>query len=238
METSFTLIAAILFLSAFTQGLSGFGVALVSMALLPSLIGIQASIALVALVAFVVDLGVLLRYWRSLQFKIMLPLILASFVGVPLGIFLLRRLDEAITLPLLGIIIAGYALYALSGLKLPALKARGWAYGAGFLGGLFGGAYNTPGPPIIVYASCQEWEPDTFKGNLQTFFIQNSIIVLLGHFLSGSFTPEIWSLFWRGLPWLVVGILAGLSTDRWINPEVFRKIVLVLLVVTGLRLVF
>jgi uncharacterized membrane protein YfcA len=157
---------------------------------------------------------------------------------VPLGIFLLRRLDEDITLPLLGIIIAGYALYALSGLKLPTLKARGWAYGAGFLGGLIGGAYNTPGPPIIVYASCQEWEPDTFKGNLQTFFIQNSIIVLLGHFLGGSFTPEIWSLFWRGLPWLVIGIVAGLSTDRWINPEIFRKIVLVLLVITGLRLVF
>lgn len=200
MEMSFPLIAAILFISAFTQGLSGFGVALISMALLPNLIGIQASIALVALVAFVVDLGVLLRYWRSLQFKTMLPLILASFVGVPLGIFLLRRLDEAITLPLLGIIIAGYALYALSGLRLPTLKAEGWSYCTGFLGGLFGGAYNTPGPPIIVYASCQEWEPDTFKGNLQTFFIQNSIIVLLGHFLSGSFTPEIWSLFWRGLP--------------------------------------
>mgnify|MGYP002640437533 CR=1 FL=1 len=238
METSFLWIAAILFLSAFTQGLSGFGVALVSMALLPKLIGIQASIALVALIAFVVDLGVLLRYWRSLKIKLMLPLILASFVGVPLGIFLLRRLNEAVTLPMLGIIIAGYAIYALSGLKLPTLKARGWAYSAGFLGGLFGGAYNTSGPPIIVYASCQEWEPDTFKGNLQTFFIQNSIIVLLGHFLSGSFTPEIWSLFWRGLPWLVVGIVAGLSTDRWINPEIFRKIVLVMLVITGLRLVF
>lgn len=166
MEMPFPLIAAILFISAFTQGLSGFGVALISMALLPNLIGIQASIALVALVAFVVDLGVLLRYWRLLQCKTMLPLILASFVGVPLGIFLLRRLDEAITLPLLGIIIAGYALYALSGLRLPTLKAEGWSYGAGFLGGLFGGAYNTPGPPIIVYASCQEWEPDTFKGNL------------------------------------------------------------------------
>ena len=238
MDWSFFWIAAILFLSAFTQGLSGFGVALVSMALLPNLIGIQASIALVALVAFVVDLGVLLRYWRSLQFKTMLPLILASFVGVPLGIFLLRRLDEAITLPLLGIIIAGYALYALFGLKLPDLESRGWAYGAGFLGGLLGGAYNTPGPPIIVYASCKEWEPDIFKGNLQTFFIQNSVIVLLGHYLSGNLTPEIWLLFGRSLPFLIVGILLGLSMDRWINPEVFRKIVLVLLVVTGLRLVF
>ena len=238
METSFLLVAGVIFLSAFTQGLSGFGVALIAMALLPNLIGMQSSIALVALVGFAVNFGVLLRYWRSLQFKTMLPLIFASWLSVPLGIFLLRRLDEAFALPLLGIIIAGYALYSLVGLKFPALSGRSWAYAAGFLGGLLGGAYNTPGPPVIVYASCQDWERDVFKGNLQAFFIQNSMIVVLGHLASGSFTPEIWSLFWRSLPWLVTGILLGLSMDRWINPELFRKIVLVLLVVTGLRLVF
>ncbi|MBT3337030.1 MAG: sulfite exporter TauE/SafE family protein [Anaerolineae bacterium] len=238
MENSFLLIGGILFLSAFTQGLSGFGVALVSMALLPGLIGIRESIALVALVAFVVDLGVLLRYWRSLQFEKVLPLILASFVGVPVGIFLLRRADEGLALAILGILLAGYALYALSGLRLPELKGRAWAYATGFLGGLLGGAYNTPGPPIIMYASCKKWEPDVFKGNLQTFFIQNSIIVLIGHWFGGSFTPDIWSLFGRGFPYLFAGLLSGLAMDRWINPELFRKIVLVLLVVMGLRLIF
>ncbi len=238
METPFFWIAAILFLAAFTQSLSGFGVALIAMALLPNLIGMQTAITLVALVSFAVNVGVLLRYWRALQFKTMLPLIFASWVSVRLGIFLLRRLDEKIALTLLGIIIAGYALYALLGLKMPAIKGRGWAYGAGFLGGLFGGAYNTPGPPVILYASCQDWERDAFKGNLQAFFIQNSIIVVFGHWLSGSFTPQIWSLFGRDLPWLLLGILAGLGMDRWLNPEIFRKVVLVLLVVTGLRLVF
>jgi len=238
MNTTSLLIGAILFLSAFTQGFSGFGVALVSMALLPSIIGIKESIALVALVAFVVDLGVLLRYWRSLQFKKVLPLILASFIGVPVGIFLLRRADEGLALAILGIILVGYALYALSGLRLPELKGNLWAYFTGFVGGLLGGAYNTPGPPIIIYASCKKWEPDIFKGNLQTFFIQNSIIVLIGHWLSGNLTTDIWSLFGRGFPWLIAGLLLGLSMDRWINPEVFRKIVLVLLVVMGLRLIF
>ena len=238
MDTSFLFIGAVLFLAAFTQGLSGFGVALVSMALLPNLIGIRESIALVALIAFVVDFGVLLRYWRSLQFKKVLPLILASFIGVPIGIFLLRRADENLALAILGIVLAGYALYALSGLRLPELKGRAWAYGTGFIGGLLGGAYNTPGPPIIMYASCKKWEPDVFKGNLQTFFLQNSIIVLIGHWASGSFTADIWSLFWRGLPWLIGGLLLGLSMDRWINPELFRKIVLVLLVFMGIRLIF
>ena len=232
------LIGGILFLAAFTQGLSGFGVALVAMALLPKIIGIKDAIVLVALIAFIVDFGVLLRYRDSLQFKKVLPLILASFVGVPLGIFLLRRADEGLALAILGIILVGYSLYALSGLNLPELKGKAWAYGTGFFGGLLGGAYNTPGPPIIMYASCKKWEPDVFKGNLQTFFLQNSIIVILGHWLSGNFTADILSLFWRGLPYLLAGLFTGLAMDKWINPEVFRKIVLVLLVVMGLRLIF
>jgi len=127
------LIGAIFFLSAFTQGLSGFGVALVAMALLPNIIGIKDAIVLVALVAFVVDFGVLLRYRDSLQFKKVLPLILASFVGVPLGIFLLRRADEGLALAILGITLAGYALYALSGLRLLELKGKAWAFAQVFL---------------------------------------------------------------------------------------------------------
>ncbi len=231
-------IGSILFLAAFTQGLSGFGVALVAMALLPAFLGISDSIALVAILAFVVDFGVLLRYWRALQFDKIFPLILASFLGVPLGIFLLRRADEQLALVILGIVLVGYSLYALWGLKLPNLQGPAWAYAAGFLGGLLGGAYNTPGPPIIIYASCKNWEPDVFKGNLQAFFIQNSIIVLLGHWLGGSFTPEILQTFWRGAPWVAGGLFLGLIMDRWINPLLFRKIVFVLLIVMGLQLIF
>ena len=237
MDTSFWLIGGILFLAAFTQGLSGFGVALVAMALLPNLIGIKNAIALVALVGFCVDLGVLLRYWRSLEFEKVLPLILASLVGVPFGIFLLRGLDEKLALAILGMILVGYSLYALLGLRLPTLKSKAWAYGAGFFGGVLGGAYNTPGPPVIMYASCQDWEPDVFKGNLQSFFVQNSILVVIGHGLSGSFTPEVWSLFWRGLPWLAAGILTGFWMDKWINPKLFRQLIFLLLIVMGVKLI-
>ncbi|OQY29117.1 MAG: hypothetical protein B6I38_08570, partial [Anaerolineaceae bacterium 4572_5.1] len=59
MEMTSVLIGAVFFLAAFTQSLSGFGVALVAMALLPGLIGIKSAIPLVALVATLVDFGVL-----------------------------------------------------------------------------------------------------------------------------------------------------------------------------------
>jgi len=232
------LIGGILFLAAFTQGVSGFGAALVSMALLPGLIGIRQSIALVALIAFVVDLFMLLRYRSSMQLPQVLPLILTSIIGVPTGIFLLRHTGEGFALAMLGVILIGYAFYALSGFRLPRLEGKAWAFGTGFIGGVLGGAYNTPGPPMIMYADCRRWPPDVFKGNLQAFFVQNSVIVLIGHWLGGNLNPATAARFLSGLPWLAGGLVAGLAMDRWISPDLFRKVVLVLLMIMGLRLIF
>ncbi len=238
MDVTVVLVGAVLFLAAFTQSLSGFGVALVSMALLPGLLGIQTSTALVALVSVVVDLAVLLRYRESLDLRAIKPVVLASIVGVPVGVFLLRRLDERVTLSVLGAVLAGYALYALVGFRLPELTGRVWAYAAGFLGGVLGGAYNTSGPPVIIYASCRRWPPKIFKSNLQGFFLLNSIVVLISHAVGGSFTPAVWQLFRFGLPPIALGLLAGMSLDRWLNPLTFRRVVQVLLIVMGLRMVF
>jgi hypothetical protein len=58
------------------------------------------------------------------------------------------------------------------------------------------------------------------------------------HALNGSITPLVWNAFWWTLPFLGVGLLAGLSLDRWLNPILFRRVILVLLVVMGVRLLY
>ena len=121
---------------------------------------------------------------------------------------------------------------------MPRLEKRGWAYLAGLFGGMLGGAYNTSGPPVIVYADCRRWSPDVFKGNLQGYFIIVGLAVAASHAINGNFTPQVWSLFFWTLPFLVVGIIAGLSLDRWLSPALFRRIVLMLLVLMGIRLMF
>jgi uncharacterized membrane protein YfcA len=141
-------------------------------------------------------------------------------------------------LAVLGFIIFGYALYALLGLKLPRLDGSIWAYAAGLVGGLLGGAYNTSGPPVIVYADCRRWSPNVFKSNLQGYFIISSLAVAVTHALTGNLTAPVWSAFWWTLPFIGVGLVAGLSLDRWLDPAAFRKVVLVLLILMGIRLIF
>ena len=152
MDLTTLLVGLAVFLATFTQSLSGFGVALVAMALLPSLIGIQVATPLVAIVALALEVVLMLRYRHSLEIRAVWNIALAAVLGTPLGVFFLSRVDESITLGLLGVVIGGYALYALLGLKMPKLEHSFWAYIAGLIGGMLGGAYNTSGPPVIVYA--------------------------------------------------------------------------------------
>lgn len=238
MDMTTIFVGLIVFLAVFTQSLSGFGSALVAMALLPEVIGIQLAIPLVAVVALALEAGLIVRYRQSIDVRAIWRVVLAALIGAPLGVYFFSNVNEETALAILGLVIIGYAIYALLGMKMPRLENPFWAYLAGLFGGLLGGAYNTSGPPVILYADCRSWRPDVFKSNLQGYFVVISIAVVSSHALNGNLTPPVWCLFWRTTPFVLAGLIAGLSLDHWLNPVTFRRIVLMLLVVMGLRLIF
>lgn len=232
------LVAAIIFLAVFIQSVAGFGVALVSMAILPGLVGVKVAAPLVALVALTIEIILLWRYKAALNLRAIWQVVIASLFGVPFGIFALRSLEEGVILFALGIVVASYAVYGLLNLKLPKLAHPTWAYGLGFIAGMLGGAYNTSGPPVIIYGASRGWLPSEFKGNLQGFFLINSLVIVFSHAFAQSFTQGIWRLYVLSIPAVAIGLLAGYFMDRYIDAEVFRKIVLILLIVMGVRLMF
>lgn len=223
-------------LALFTQSLSGFGLALVSMPLLVPLIGIQTAAPLVALIALIGEIILLIYYREELTIGVIWRLALASVIGTPIGVILLRTAPEQVVLTILGFVVAGFALYALLNFKLPRLEHGFWGYLAGFMAGILGGAYNTAGPPVILYGNCRRWPRYNFKSNLQGFFMLNSIVILIAHFLAGGYTAEVWRIVPFALIAALLGIIAGLRLDKRLNPETFRKIVLILLLLLGIRL--
>ncbi|MBC7228728.1 MAG: sulfite exporter TauE/SafE family protein [Thermoflexales bacterium] len=231
------LIALVTFVAALTQRLTGFGSGLIPMSILPALVGIHTTTPLVALITTTVDLLMLSRYRAGIRPHAVYPLLVGMVFGIPLGILALRQIDERIVLGVLGAVISLYALYALVGFRIPRPNGRPWAWGVGFLAGMLGGAYNTSGPPLIVYGQALEWPPDEFKANLQTLFIFNDVTVIAGHLLAHNMTRVVTRAYLIALPALIVGFLVGGRLDRFLNPERFRVLVLVLLFILGLRLV-
>jgi hypothetical protein len=189
-------------------------------------------------------LGIFLlaHYRKALKISAIWRIIASSMAGVPIGIYFLSQVDQKISMTVLGIIIVTYALYALLEafthlIRLPELKHAAWAYLVGFLAGILGGAYNTSGPPVILYGHSKRWPTAEFKSNLQGFFMISNLIIVLGHAWNHNFSATIWDYFLWSIPAMIVGMIAGTRLDKYINPETFRRVVLVLFLIMGIRLI-
>jgi uncharacterized membrane protein YfcA len=232
------LITAIIFLAIFTQSVSGFGLSLVAMSLLVNVIGIREATPLVSLVAITAEFILLVYYRHVFNLRAVARLSAASVFGIPIGLFFLQRVDTGIVTAVLGVILLAFSLYSLFGLVLPRLEHPLWAYSLGFLSGILGGAYNTSGPPVVIYGTCRRWPPAEFKCNLQGFFLLISCLASLGHALSGSLTPTVWHHYLYALPGIGLGAVVGFSLDKRVDPQLFRRLILLLLIVLGLRLIW
>ena len=207
------------------------------MPLLVLILPIQVAAPLVALISALAEALLLLKYRAAFNFRAISLLIAASILGIPLGVYVLGWVDEGVVTAVLGIIVIAYALYALIGFNPPKLASRGWAILFGFVAGILGGAYNTSGPPVIIYGSCRRWPPAEFKSNLQGFFLVVSITVIVTHFFSGNFTRVVWYNFFIAIPAILLALFVGFRLDKYIDPHRFRKIVLIALLVLGIGLI-
>lgn len=229
--------AAVVTFACFVQAVAGFGLPMIAMPALVALLGIRTAVPLTTLVILQLQILLIIRYRMAINIRTLWRIAAAAVVGIPIGVLFLSRIPETITVTLLGLILLFYALYALFNFPVPPLKNPNWAYVFGLLGGMGGGAYNMAAPPMIVYADTQRWEPQLFKGNLQGYFLVISIVAILAHALNGSVNEDVLQKSVLASPFVLLGAAAGFFLDRFIHPAVFRKIVLVLMLILGFNLV-
>lgn len=232
----FVLVAVIVFFGILTQSMIGFGVALICMPLLIHIFDPATAATLVAIFSLPLQLIIIWRYRRALVIRPFWRVMVASVIGIPFGVLLLTRLDRAVILGMLGILLISYALYSLLRLRLPALRAPGWGWGIGLLSGILSGAYNTGGPPLVIYGTCLRWSPEQFKANLQALLLVNSLLVITSHIIAGHVNPVVLQNLVVALPMVIVGTAAGFWLSRYVNETIFRRVVLVALLVIGVQL--
>ncbi|MDJ0661784.1 MAG: sulfite exporter TauE/SafE family protein [Crocosphaera sp.] len=226
----------IILLGVFIQSLSGFGLGLVAMPLLTSVIDVRVASPLMNLIALLTLLIISVYYRKKLEIKAIFGLVIASSFAIPFGVYFLKNIDPTISSTVLGMVVLGYGIYSLLGFPLPLIHSSKWGYGFAFCSGLLSGAYNTGGPPIVIYGSCCRWTPEQFRSNLNFFFFCNVIIVLVNHLLQGNITPEVLQLFMISLPMILIGLILGFFLSKNVNLLLFRKLVLILLSLAGLQL--
>jgi uncharacterized membrane protein YfcA len=192
--------------------------------------------ALYALFSLPLQLIILWRYRRALDIRPLWRLVIGSLVGIPAGVLLVEQLDERIVLSALGIFLIAYALYSLFTPRLPTIHGKRWDFGFGFGAGLLTGAYNTGGPPLVIYGTSHQWTPEQFKGNLQVLFTITDIVVVVAHLVAGHVDTPVMQHLLISLPVIAAASALGFTLSRRVNEAAFRKLVLIFILLVGVRL--
>jgi len=232
-----TFVAGVVFVAAFIRSALGFGDAVVAMPLLAMVLGLRTATPLVAFVGPTISILILARDWRRVEFRSAGPLIAATLLGIPVGIYGLARLPEAPLKIALGSIIL---IYGLFGLARPGTRLKGerpaFPWIIGWSAGVLGGAYNTNGPPIVAYGMLRGWPPESFRATLQGYFLPTGLAILAGHGLAGLWTGTVLKTYLYSLPAIVLGVLLGGLLNRKLTHAVFAKLVYASLAVMGAAL--
>jgi uncharacterized membrane protein YfcA len=233
-STTLTLLTSfILFVCTFVRSAVGFGDALLAMPLLGLIMSLQSASPIVAFTGFTISLIILLSDPKSVDFNSAWRLILSTIIGVPFGLLLLNYAPERLVKVLLGLLLILYGIGNLVTPKMHHLHDEKYAFIFGFVAGILGGAYNTNGPPIVIYGTLRRWAPDYFRATMQCYFLFSGIATIAGHGLVGLWTPLVWNLFLWSLPSIFLGIYIGGKVNRWIPQPMFNRIIFSLLVVVG-----
>lgn len=173
---------------------------------------------------------------RSIDWKLCLPLCGMVLAGCLPGAFLLKSIDARAIKIFFGVVIVLIALEMLFRKGSTGKQNRWVMLGIGILSGMLCGLFGV-GALLGAYLSRVTDDTHAFKGNLcMVFFVENTFRLIL-YIASGIITLEAFRQALWLAPVMLASLWLGMKAGRIINEKTAKKIVLVMLIISGLALI-
>jgi uncharacterized membrane protein YfcA len=227
------------FAAAFVTGLAGFAFGMVAAAIwFHALTPIQATVLIVAYALLVQGYAVW-KLRKSMNVKRLLPFIAGSAVGIPFGIVILKWAAPSDLRITVGLLLVAFSLYNLVRPKMPEFRHAGTVPDTivGVLNGVLGGSTGLGGILPTIWCGMRGWPKDEQRAVFQPTAVATFLMIILWLGGTGTFTIDIAQIFAVGLPALFIGTWLGWKLYGRLDEAKFRKVVLVLLLVSGIALV-
>ena len=188
--------------------------------------------------ALLLNLKLAFKLRTNINFKIIIPVIITSFLGRIAGVNILMYLPEDTLKTIFGfllIIIALYFILYKNKVKFNPTKTKGGI--AGFFSGLLGGAFNSGGPPVVIYYVNALKEKMTYLSTLQATFAFNCIFTISIHFYYGNINTSILMYVVSGIFGVLVGSYLGLIVFKKIPETILKNIIYGFMIFMGIMLI-
>jgi uncharacterized membrane protein YfcA len=227
------------FAAAFVTGLAGFAFGIVAAAVWLHFLAPAQAAALIVSFGLIVQGVSVWKLRRAIEWPRLVPFLIGGVIGVPIGGELLRWTAPGNLRIAVGEILVLFSLYNLVRPSLASAdRAGAVADGAvGVVNGVIGGATGLAGIAAVIWCSLRGWSPAEQRAVFQPSGV--AVFAMTGLWLgsTGMISRDTLGLFLVGLPALAGGTWAGLKLFGKLDDQAFRRVVLVLLLISGLSLV-
>lgn len=172
-------------LAGLVRGFSGFGTAMVFIPIAGQVLSPVATLIVLLVMDLIGPLPNIPRAIRDGKLPDLLRLITGALIGAPIGVYFLN-LMSADTFSFLGAVFSLCLLLLLIyGVRYKGTLNQGLIFFTGTIGGLSGGAFGIPGPPVIMLYMASSLPVSVIRANNTLFLILIDILLFLIFWLKG-----------------------------------------------------
>ncbi len=228
------LIAGLSVLAGLIQAVTGFGAAMVLMAVLPFFYSITAAPAIASAVCFAANLMLFWQFRKYVEWKLILLPGLFYVVFALLSVQVVGNLNHDAVTVAFGCFCIALSLWFLFLSKKRQFKATPVsAVICSTFSGICNGLFAIGGPLMGLYYVSVTDKRETYIASLQTIFSVNGITILLMRIAKGYFTADLVLPTLAGIAGIFIGRIIGLRIGDRLDGDRFRKVVYAFVGVSG-----
>jgi len=226
--------------AGFITGFAGFGTGLVASGLWFHALPAAMVPPLVAMASVAAQTVGLIAVQKAFNWSRALPYLLGGVIGVPLGIAALAAASPFLLRTSIGAFLVAYASYQLAQRHKREIGDWGGKTAdviIGVAGGFLGGFAGLSGPLPLIWLQLRGGESTNQRAIYQPFNLIVLTLASVGMGISGQITADVLWIAVLSLPVTLIGAWIGARTYTVVSPQIFQRVVLSLLLVSGCILI-
>ncbi|MBQ1531640.1 MAG: sulfite exporter TauE/SafE family protein [Solobacterium sp.] len=175
---------------------------------------------------------------KQLKSSVYLPLIVLVLGGSIPGAFLLKNIDIQVLKIVFGavVVLIGVEMFFREKSSSKMKESKLLLGVIGILSGLLCGLFGI-GALLAAYVGRVTNTADEFKANISAVFIAENTFRIILYSLIGVITPDALKHALLLVPVMLAGLFAGMKSARILDEKLVRKLVILLLIVSGIVLI-
>ena len=222
--------------ASFVQRVCGFGLGIFAMLFLPHFIPDHtAAVTISCFFSCITTTYNSIKFRKNIPYKTVFPLLVASFVSIPIAVYGSVYISGDVFKIILGIvliILSFYLLFFNSKVKIKPSVKNGLI--AGTAGGDLGGLFSTGGPPAVLYMTYAAADKLAYFAGLQFYFCLTNYYATLFRITSGIVTLQVLIYTVIGLVGCMIGDILGKQVFDKLDAVKSKQVIYIAMIISGI----